>query len=68
MWKWLNGKKRTIALTYWTVVIPSIAVLWPQGAPDNIDKGAGLLGVLLSALGLGHAAIKSYKIKKSNKK
>jgi len=68
MWKWLSGKKRTIALGYWTIAVPVVAIWWPTGAPDNIDKIVAVVGVVLSAVGLGHAALKTYKVRKNGKK
>jgi hypothetical protein len=61
-WQTLNGKKRTIALLYWSVLVPSMLVIWPNGFPEgfalNFYKAVTIFGFLLSALGLGHAAIK----------
>ncbi|MDD5650084.1 MAG: hypothetical protein PHF86_06675 [Candidatus Nanoarchaeia archaeon] len=70
LWRLINGRKRTIALIYWSVLIPSIAVIWPNGCPDGFplvfSKSVTIFGFLLSALGLGHAAVKS-KSRKSIK-
>ena len=62
-WNWLNGKKRTIALLYWSVLVPSMLVIWPNGYPEGFPlifyKIITIIGFLLSALGLGHAVVKS---------
>jgi hypothetical protein len=57
-WKWLSGKKRTIALIYWTILVPSVTVIWPEQIPQNITTLLGVVGLVLSALGLGHATVK----------
>ena len=62
-WAWLSGKKRTIALIYWTIVIPSMVVIWPEGAPVNFSKAVAVIGIALSATGLGHAVIKTKAVK-----
>jgi hypothetical protein len=62
IWEKLNYKKRTIALLYWSVLVPSMVVIWPDGFPEGFPlafyKGVTIFGFLLSALGLGHAAMK----------
>lgn len=58
IWKYLSGKKRNIALFYWGVTIPAIAILWPQGAPEALEKTNAIIGLMLSYLGLGHAMAK----------
>jgi len=62
-WAWLNGKKRSIALIYWSVITPAMQVIWPNGFPDsfaiNLNKGVIVFGLLLTALGFGHAYAKS---------
>lgn len=64
-WKYLSGKKRTIALTYWTLLVPATTILWPEGAPDAIDKTSSMIGLILSFIGLGHAAVKSHAATKA---
>jgi hypothetical protein len=59
-WEWLSGKKRTIALIYWSIVVPAMAVIWPMGAPGAVSKTVTIVGLIMSALGLGHAAAKKY--------
>lgn len=66
-WAWLSGKKRNIALIYWTIVIPSMVVVWPAGAPESISKAIAVIGIALSALGLGHAVVKIQSAKKDSK-
>lgn len=62
IWQILNGKKRTIALLYWSVLVPSMMVIWPNGFPEGFAlifyKAVTIFGFFLSAVGLGHAAIK----------
>lgn len=60
VWKWLDGKKSKIALIYWTVIMPSLPIIYENGVPDNIEKTATILGYLLTALGLGHAGLKAF--------
>jgi len=67
IWTWLSGKKRNIALVYWTIVIPSMVVVWPAGAPESISKTIAVIGIALSATGLGHAAVKIQGEKKASK-
>lgn len=68
MWNYLSGKKRIIALIYWSVVVPSLMVIWPDGFHTHAAmityKVCTIFGFLLSAIGLGHAAVKTYSSKK----
>jgi hypothetical protein len=57
-WKYFSGKKRNIALIYWSLLVPAITIIWPDGAPAEVHKTSSLIGLFLSYLGLGHAAIK----------
>lgn len=70
IWSLLNGKKRTIALIYWAVLVPSMTVLWPHGYTDGFplvfSKCVTIFGFFLSALGLGHAAVKSKNAKRNS--
>ena len=59
LWKFLSGKKRTIALLYWSIGLPAISILWPEGAPAEVYKATSIVGLSLSYLGLGHAAVKN---------
>ena len=61
LWQFMDGKKSTLALLYWTVVVPSLVILWPDNVPVWIDKSTAILGLLLSALGLGHGIVKTKK-------
>jgi len=62
-WNWMIGKKRTFALIYWSILIPSMAVIWPDGfhTPFSIifNKCMVIFGLIFSAVGLGHAAIRT---------
>lgn len=60
LWAALSGKKRTIAALYWGIVLPSMPIVWPDGVPENINKIAVITGLVLTYMGLGHAAIKKY--------
>ena len=62
-WNYLSGKKRTIALVYWSLLVPAVSILWPEGAPPEVAKTSSLIGLVLSFVGLGHAAVKSYASK-----
>lgn len=59
IWTWFDGKKRVIALIYWTI-LPLVPVIYPDGIPKELNNWLTAIGLLLSTLGLGHAAIKSY--------
>jgi len=54
LWAWLDGKKTNIAVIYWSVLMPSLAVWYPDGVPSDINKVVAIIGVMLSAAGLGH--------------
>ena len=58
IWDYLSGKKRTIALIYWTILLPSLMIWYPEGIPPTLMKITSIAGVVLSALGLGHAYVK----------
>ena len=60
-WKWADGKKRTIALIYWSLAMPAIAIIWPDHAPPLMTKIVELIGLLFSFLGLGHAVVKQVR-------
>ena len=58
-WVYLSGKKRTIALVYWPLLVPAVSILWPEGAPAEVVKTTSMIGLILSFVGLGHAAVKT---------
>jgi hypothetical protein len=58
IWNWLDGKKTKLAAAYWAIAIPSIYILYPNGAPDALNKTIGIIGIILSASGLGHGIVK----------
>lgn len=67
LWNWLSGKKRTIAEMYWGLWIP-IALFLPSAGvqlPTKVTLWSGIVGLLFTYLGLGHAAIKAQTIKKA---
>jgi len=53
-WTWLNGKKTVVACFYWSLALPIMAVMYPTGAPEQLDKAVTIVGLCLSYLGLGH--------------
>ena len=63
LWGLLSGKKRNIALIYWSLLVPAVTIIWPEGAPPEIHKASAIVGLILSYLGLGHAAIKKTSFK-----
>jgi len=71
-WQVLSGKKRTIALLYWSVLVPSMMVIWPSGFPEGFPlifyKVVTIIGLLLSAVGLSHAAVKANNKRTANRK
>jgi hypothetical protein len=60
VWKALDGKKTFIATLWWTVTVPAIAILWPEHVPAFISKTQQLVGLMLSFIGIGHKAAKSF--------
>jgi len=61
LWAYLDGKKSKIALAYWTIVIPSLPVIFPDGVPTGVNKWVTVAGIVLSSIGLGHATLKGIK-------
>jgi hypothetical protein len=59
IWKFFDGKKTYIACTYWTVLVPSLPALYPAGVPSKINTIFVITGIVLSALGLGHAGVRA---------
>ena len=60
IWAWLNKKKTVIATFYWGGCASLIMLWFPDGLPSVPNKVYLTLGIILSAIGLGHKAIKSY--------
>lgn len=58
-WAWLDGKKTAIAAFYWGAGGLIIMVWFPQGLPYPYNKINLTVGITLSALGLGHMAVKA---------
>lgn len=58
IWKWLNGKKTTIASLYWDIGASIILIWFPAGLPPIANKINLTLGVCLTAAGLGHKTAK----------
>ena len=54
VWSKLDGYKTTIAALYWGALMPSLAMLYPQGVPADVNKWVTIAGFVLSATGLGH--------------
>lgn len=59
IWDYLNGKKTIIATVYWTLLIPILTILYPDGYPKILMIATTIFGGSLSCLGLGHKAIKA---------
>ncbi len=59
IWQWLDGKKRNFALLYWSIAMPSVLIIWPEGAPATVDKVLAIIGVVFTATGYGHAGLKA---------
>jgi hypothetical protein len=59
-WEYINGRKTTIACVYWSFMVPALAIIYPTGIPSNINKANLIIGLALSALGLGHKVVKNF--------
>jgi hypothetical protein len=66
LWKWLDGKKRNIALVYWCITVPLMPTWF--GGKTTLDEVANkvsvTLGIILSAIGMTSAVAKDYANKK----
>ena len=60
IWNWLDGKKTIIATIFWSFTMPALNIIYPNGIPVTLNKVTLLIGLTLSALGLGHKAVKSF--------
>jgi len=58
LWTWFSGKKTVIASIYWGVVMPALAVWYPEGVPVEVNKPVVIIGLALTAAGAGHKAYK----------
>lgn len=65
-WAWLNGKKTVFAVCYWSSIVPSLAVIYPNGVPANIQKTEIVIGLILSALGLGSKMVNAINNKQAD--
>lgn len=59
IWQWLDNKKSAFAAFYWGSSAALIIIWFPAGLPDTSNKIYLTVGILLSALGLGHKAMKA---------
>ena len=59
-WNWLDGKKTVIATIFWTIVMPTLNVVYPNGIPSTLNKTTIIIGTFLGTIGLGHKAIKRF--------
>jgi hypothetical protein len=59
-WNWLDGKKTIIAASFWTVVLPTLNAIYPNGIPTTLNKTTIIIGTFLGSVGLGHKAIKKF--------
>lgn len=57
-WKWINGKKTVVAEFYWFGFATLILIWFPEGLPPVQNKVYLSVGVLFTAFGLGHKALK----------
>ncbi len=64
-WKWANGRKRKMALIYWSILTPCLLIAWPAGMPILIFKIHAIIGTILSGIGYGHAWAKTIQNKRS---
>lgn len=60
---WLNGKKTAIAAGYWSLAVPILQIAYPNGAPTDLNKSMAIVGVVLTAIGLGHKAVKEWTVR-----
>lgn len=58
IWQWLNNKKSAFAAFYWGSSAALIIIWFPSGLPPIPNKIYLTIGIILSAVGLGHKAIK----------
>jgi hypothetical protein len=59
IWHWLDCKKTSFAAFYWGSSAALIIIWFPAGLPQTPNKIYLTVGILLSALGLGHKAMKA---------
>lgn len=59
LWEWLNGKKRNIALIWFSVILPALA---SAGLMDNPKVGFTciVIGYVFTMLGVGHDQFKKF--------
>ena len=63
VWKWLNNKKSALAAFYWGGCGSLLLVWFPDGLPLVPNKIYLTIGIILSAIGLGHKAFKAVNVK-----
>jgi len=59
-WNFLNGKKIIIATIFWSVTMPCLNIIYPNGIPSTLNKTTLIIGTILSVLGIGHKIAKNY--------
>ena len=64
-WAYMDGKKTIIAATYWSIVEPTVIAIYPNGTPHDIAVTMTIIGVFLTALGLGHKGVKTFQAGKT---
>lgn len=61
-WKKMSGWKSAFAAAYWPFIHTVIPQLYPDGdIPEQLAKVLWVTGWALTALGLGHKAVKGVK-------
>lgn len=59
LWIWLDGKKTSLAASYWVLSQSLVPVWYPDGAPELSGKIILSIGIFLTSVGLGHKVIKN---------
>jgi hypothetical protein len=60
IWKWLDGKKCIICTFYWSILTPLLPVMYNGNVPSKVNTIFTAVGLVMSAVGLGHAGVKAY--------
>jgi hypothetical protein len=58
-WIWLDGKKTIISTIFWSITMPSLNIIYPDGIPTYLNKTTLIIGTILSALGITHKIVKT---------
>ena len=60
IWDFCDGKKTSFAAAYWAVIVPGLPVLYSNGIPATLNKVTVIVGLVLTAIGLGHQTYKAF--------